>query len=447
MNIVVCGAGEIGSHAVETLARQAHRITLVDVDGERLRSLGDNFDIGTIEGNAARGDVLARAGAADADLVLAATDLDEINLLAAAVAKALGAARTVARVHQTEFYQQRGIDYRRHLGIDLLICPEYAAAQAIARRIRTPGAVAIETFARGRIEMQELLASEGGSAIGRRLADVRMPDGSRLALIRRRREALVPEAKSVVVAGDSITLVANADVFDDARRRFVDDKAPRKRIVLMGGAPIAVWLCSFLRGRSYAIRLFEQNRVRAEELAEQLSWVTVINSDPTDRSVFEDEDLAQADAFVSLLDSDEANIISAVFAKTRGVPDVLTVVHKAKYLDMVYDLGVDAAFSTRRTAVEEIESFIDASPLRLMGMLADGTAQVVRVRVPERSPAVDRSLRELALSPDWVVAAIEHGDAMTVPGASDVVHAGDNVLLIGRSGSEKTVETVFGIHR
>jgi len=444
MNIVICGAGEIGSHAAETLAHAGHRITLVDLDGERLAALADALDIATLAGNAARADVLRAAGAADADLILAATDSDEINLLAASIGRGVGAKRAVARVHRTAFYRQRGLDYRKHLGIDLLICPEFATAQAIARRLRNPGAVAIENFARGRIEMQEIVAA-GGPAIGRRLVDVRLPAGTRLALIRRKKEAFIPEAKSVVVENDTLILVGNQDVFDDARHQFIGDGHPRQRIVIMGGAPITGWLCRFLRDRHFAIRVFERDRARAEALSEQLSWVTIINADPTDRSVFDDEGLAQADAFISLLGSDEANIISAVFAKTRGVPDVITVVQKSKYLDLVYDIGVDAAYSTRRVAVEEIEDVIDDRPLRYVGALAEGDVDVFRVRIPKESPVVDRSLRDLPLAPDWVVAAIERGEDTTVPGPDDTIRTGDTVLVVGRHGREESLRRLFAI--
>ncbi len=446
MNIIICGAGEIGAHAAESLSKErSNNITLVDTNPDRMRPIEDSLDVATYCGNCARADVLSEAGAATADLVLAATDQDEVNLLAASLAKGLGAKKSIARVHHAAFFQHRGLDYETQLGIDRLMCPEYSTAQAVARKLRNPGAVAIEEFARGRIEMQELISDGKGSAVNRRLADVGMPSGSRLALIRRKKEAFIPEATSVVVQGDSIILVANADVFEDARKRFKAERGPRRKIAIMGGPSMAVWLCRSLRDRSFAIRLFERDRARAEELAEKLPWVTVINADPTEKTIFEDESLAQVDIFVSLLDNDEANIIASVLAKTRGVPTVIPVVQKSKYLDLVYDIGIDHAFSTRLVAGQEIDQMLDRSSVRKLGTLSAGAVEVFRVLMVEGSRGIGKSLREIDLSPDFVVAAIQRGADAFVPGADDRLAEGDVILVAGRSEREQTLEAIFGV--
>lgn len=444
MKIIICGAGEVGSHAAEVLAATGKSITVVDTNAARLRDIEENMDVATLAGNCADASVLAEAGSRSADLLLAATDSDEINLLAASVAKGLGAERSIARVHHMAFFLAKTMDYAAHFNIDQLICPEYATSLAVARRLRNPGAIAIENFARGRIEMQEFAAGESGLAIGKRLADVHLPPGTRLALIRRSKQAFVPTAKSVVVPGDSIILVGNAPVFEDARRQFRNDRPPKKKIVLMGGPPMAVWLCQQMRSRRFAIRLFERDRRRAEELAEQLDWVTVIQADPTDRTVFAEENLTQADVFITLLANDEANIIAAVLAKTRGIEEVITVVQQSKYLDIIYDIGVDRAYSTRHVAAEEIEAMLDESPLRKLGSLAEGDADVVRIRVPEKSPVAGKPLRDVSLSPDWVVAAIQRETQTFVPGADDLIESGDTVLVVGKHGKDAILHKLFG---
>jgi trk system potassium uptake protein TrkA len=211
----------------------------------------------------------------------------------------------------------------------------------------------------------------------------------------------------------------------------------------MGGPPIAVWLCRSLRDRNFSVRLFEPDRERAEALAEKLDWVTVIRADPTDRSVFAEENLGQADYFIPLLDSDEANIIAGVLAKTRGVAQVITVVQSAKYLDVVFDIGVDRAFSPRQVAGEEIDTTLDDSPLRHMGTLAEGHVDVFRVRVGKRASVINKPLREVKLSPDWVVAAIDRERQAYVPSADDVIQRDDVVLVVGRSGREDRLKKLF----
>jgi trk system potassium uptake protein TrkA len=443
MNVVVCGAGEIGSHAAESLAAAGHGVTVIDVDPAKLAAIGDSMDVATCEGNGADAIVLRRAGAADADLFIAATQQDEINLLAATVARGVGAAKSIARVHHAAYFEKVGLDYQAHLDIDRLICPEYSTALAIARRLSNPGAIAIENLARRRIEMQEFPVATTGPAIGRRLQDVSLPAGTRLALIRRKGAAFIPEATSVVAPGDSIILVGNAGAFETARALFIDEKRPKQRLFLMGGPPIAVWLCRALRDRAFSIRLFETDHARAEQLAEELDWITVIRADPTERAVFDDENLAQADVFIPLLDNDERNIIAGVLAKTRGVTTVIAVVQKSKYLDVLFDIGIDHAFSTRLVAGAEIDAVLDESPLRRLGTLAEGSVDVLQVRVGAGAPVAGRPLRDLKLSPDWVVAAIQRGPDASVPGADDRIDAGDVAIVVGRRGREATLEELF----
>ena len=201
--------------------------------------------------------------------------------------------------------------------------------------------------------------------------------------------------------------------------------------------------CRALRDRSFAIRLFETDRDRARELADKLDWVTVIIADPTERSVFEEEHIGQADVFIPMLDHDEANIIAGVMAKSRGVTDVFTILQRSKYVDLVYDIGVDKAFSPRIIGVEEIIHVLDESPLRLLGTLVEGIVDVYRVRVSKQSAATDKRLRDVALSPDWVVAAVQRGDEAYVPGADDVIMKNDTLLVIGRHGKEETLKNLL----
>jgi trk system potassium uptake protein TrkA len=192
------------------------------------------------------------------------------------------------------------------------------------------------------------------------------------------------------------------------------------------------------------VRLFETHRPRAEALAEKLGWVTVINANPIDRSVFEDENLAQADVFLALLDDDEENILGCAWAKSMGVSSVVAVVQRPDYLHLLTHVGVDRPFSPRRVAVKEIESLVDESPLRRTASLAEGIIDVFRVRVGRNADVVGKPLREIKLTPNWIIAAIQHGGEVRVPQADDTIHAGDTVLVIGRHGRESTLKKIFG---
>ena len=278
MNVIICGAGHVGIHAAEELASAGHNITVIDQNHERIRRIEDTMDVRTLCANSATAVALRDAGAATADLVIATTQNDEINLLTTSIANAIGAGRTIARVHHSTYFEQRGLDYCNHLGIDRLICPEYSTALAIARTLRNPGAMAIENFARGRIEMHEFPVSKNASAIGVALADLGLPQGTRLAALTRDKMTFIPEATTVVEPDDVAVLVGNAGAFEQAKKLFHSNQARRQKVAIMGGPSMAVWLCRALRERDFSIRLFEINRQRAEALAEKLDWVTVIQS-------------------------------------------------------------------------------------------------------------------------------------------------------------------------
>lgn len=444
MRIIVCGAGEVGTHATEVLSSIGNGLTLIDAAPDRLRSISDEFDVRTLVGDCSFAHVLVEAGATDADLLIAATSNDQVNLLTATIAKSLGTRKTVARVHQTEYFKQLGFDYQNRLGVDRLICPEYSTAIAIAQTLRNPAAIAIENFAQGSIEMEQFPVDAGRPAIGKTLAEIPMPPGSRLAVITRAGVAFMPDGATRLEAGDTVVLVGDAKVFNQARK-ILHEGAGRRSVVLSGGPEMAVWLCEALRERSFAIRLFEQNRARAEELAAELPWVTVLASDPTDRSVFLEENIGSADVFVALRNDDEDNIVACVLAKSRGVEQTIAVVQRSTYLDLLYDIGVDRAFSPRKVAARQIQAVMDDRPLRMLANFADGRIAVYRAKVGPGSSLVGRRLRTVRLTPDWSIIVIRRDNTSWVPGADDELRPGDYALMIGHEKREDALRELLDV--
>ena len=443
MRIIICGAGEIGSHASEVLDGNGHSITVIDCDAQKLSSIEDRLDASTLLGSAAHADVLVEAGTADADLFFAATSDDEVNLLAASLARRLGARKTIARVHDYSYLEQSSMDYRLSLGIDRLICPEFLTAGAIAQALRNPAALAVENFADGQVEMQQFRATPGSKSVGSLLSELPLPDGSRIAAISRGREVLIPDGTTRIEEKDAIFLVANADVFDAAHQLFVGKSFARQRVVINGGTTLAEWVCRFLRGRNFSVRLFERDPARSELLAAKLDWVTVLQADPTDSGIFQEESIGEVDDFVSLLDDDEDNIIGAVLAKSRGVRQVISIVQKSHYLDLLYDIGVDRAFSPRVVAAEQIQEALDDSQVRRLTSLEQGVLDLWRVRPGDKSRILGERLRKVKLTPNWSIVAIQRGQDTAVPTADDAIEAGDVVLVLGRSESEAELRELF----
>lgn len=443
MRIIICGAGEVGSHAAEVLDGKGHSITVIDCHADRLAGIEDRMDASTLVGNCAMADVLVEAGVDGADLLVAATHNDEVNLLAASLARRLGVHKTIARVHDYAYLAQSSIDYKRSLGIDRLICPEFSTATAIAQALRNPAALAVENFAGGQVEMQQFRTTAGAKAVGHTLSELSVPSGARIAAVSRGREVVIPDGTTKIEEKDAIFLVANANVFDAAHRLFVGKAPARQKVVIHGGTTLAAWVCRFLRGRNFAVRLFEKDEERAEKLAADLEWVTVLNDDPTDASVFQEERIGEVDDFVSLLDDDEDNIIGAVLAKSRGVKQVISIVQRSHYLDLLYDIGVDRAFSPRIVAAEEIEETLDDSRVRRLTSLERGVLDLWRVRPGDASELLEKRLRTIKLTPNWSVVAIQRGTETSVPTADDTIESGDVVLVLGRHDMEAELRDLF----
>ena len=345
-------------------------------------------------------------------------------------------------MHHSAFIGHSELRYEAHFGIDKLICPEYSTAKAIARSLRSPAALEIEEFTGGRIEMHEFAVGEGAPAIGRRLSEIPMPGGTRLLGVSRGSDFIVPGAGTDIRLGDRVVLIGNEDIFEDAQRLFRVEKPGRKSVVLMGGSPMAVWLCKAMRSRQWSIRLFETNRKRAEELAEKLEDATVLNADPTDKTVFAEERIGMADAFVALHDDDEDNIVGAVLAKAGGVREAVAVVQRPRYLDLLYHIGVDRSYSPGIAAAKEIANQIDKSPIRSLATLATGLSTVL-VSVSPEAEGCGKNLLELPIAPAWVIGAIRRGNEVFVPGAKDRIAAGDVLLAVGKEADQRVLEDSF----
>jgi trk system potassium uptake protein TrkA len=427
------------------LAQAGHNITIIDRRRANIQALDDLLDVASLVGNALHGDTLREAGVADSDLFIAATQDDATNLLSASIAKALGSAKSIARVHHQAYFDRRGLDYADHFNIDHLVCPEYSTAVAIASTLRSPGALAVERFARGRIEMQSLPVSSNAKAVGHKLKDLKLPGSSRLASIERQGTVFLPDGNSVIEPGDRVTIIGDSRQFDRVRRHFETDSSRRFRVILMGGSSQSVWLCRALRHSNFSVRLFEPDEARAAELSEKLDWVTVLNADAIQTDALEEERLDQADVFAALTVEDERNILAAARAKTMGVRSAIAVLQRPTYLHLLSHVGIDRAFSPRSVAVSEIQRLLDTGPVRHLASLSEKIAEVYEVEVPAAARrVVNKPLRDCEFPSHALIAAIERGDEVFVPGAENRIQAGDTIIVIGPPEVRKELRRLFG---
>lgn len=443
MDIIICGGGDIGGAAAEALAKRGNNVTVIDTDESRLAFLEEHLDIAKLRGVASSAETLRAAGAASADAVIAATGIDEVNLVCATVAASLGADRTLARVDHSLYLGNESMDYATLFSVDRLFSPDRATARAMAARLSNPAALAVSRVARGTVEIQDFQVDNDGSASGKRLRDVAMPPGSRVVAIRRDDHWRLPTADSRFKIGDRVTVVVDSTRYDELDGLFTAHRTRRRNVVVFGGSPAAVWLCRALHNRVASIRLFEADHERSQSLADKLDWVTVVNADLTAGSVFEELAGNKIDAFLALGDDDE-NMLSSALAKRHGIPMIITMTHRTSLIPLLEDLGVTESFNPCSSALEDILHFISDADFEQVSTLGGDELELVRVRVGARSPLADQPLRNVPPDSGIVVAVVEDkAENGHVPRPDDLLSAGRHVLVACETGREKKLRKLF----
>ncbi|MBT5382054.1 MAG: Trk system potassium transporter TrkA [Phycisphaerae bacterium] len=441
MDIILCGGGDIGSAAAETLTLAGESVTLIDPDERKIRFLRDNLDISTIEGSASSASILQSANVAKADAVIATTDIDEVNLVICDIAASLGAARTMARIDHSMFLQDEQLDYAAVFSVDRLFSPDRVMASGMASWLRNPAAIAIEQFTGNEIELQQLTVDPQAQAVGQPLRSLAMPRGARLAAITRNGMATLPSAEAAVEGGDIVTLVAERKVFPAMRKLFTRGTYGKQSIAISGGSPSAAWLCTFLSDRAFDIRLFEMDRNRAEELGERLDWVTVLHADPADPDVFAEEQLHRVDAFVSMK-SDEQNMLACAYARRMGVKNVMPVIRHAEFKPILAELGIDRAWNPREDAVQAIRGFLYCHEFERIDGFFNDTLELMRLRVGSRSTLIGQTLAAIGDTPPMLVLACESDDGTPfVPGGDLEINAGRHMIVLTTTQKSDEVRT------
>jgi trk system potassium uptake protein TrkA len=289
MDVIIIGAGEVGSHIASILSREAHNVTIVDVAQSKIERVGETLDISAICGHGANADTLSAAGAASADLVLAVTDNDEVNLISTLTAKALGARKVVARVRRQQYVDQGRVSYRTLLGIDLIINPVVLTAYEIAKFIENPDALAIESFARGRIEMRQVRVEPDSPLAAKSLKEIPLEQGTLISSIMRKDALIIPHGASVIRPGDVITLIGQKGQMDRTQKLITGAERKVRDVIIFGGGQIGLLLAQLLENLRCAVKLIEEERSRCQELAEELRKTTVVHGNAADLDLLKRE--------------------------------------------------------------------------------------------------------------------------------------------------------------
>ena len=433
MNVVILGAGTVGTSIAALLCEYQHNVRLVDSSKEALARSGEDLDVQTIHGSGCDAVTLFQADVLNADLCLAVTSNDETNLVGASLCAAMGAKRSIARIFDPRYLDYSTFDYRRHFKIDNLLSLEKLTGLELAKSIRANGLFKLETFARGGVEIHEVEVQDGSREVGVPLRDIKMPANVRIGLVTSRGRSYIPHADDAFAVGDRITLVGERDVLRSVVKMFQIKAPPRLDVIIAGGGKVGYYLAKTLEGERYRVTIMESNQERCEYLARSLPKATILLADATSQQEMREARVGFADIFVASTGRDEDNIICGVEARELGTARILSVVRRPDYVNVLEKLQIDTAVSPREVMARQILGMVSGGPLLASEETADGEVLIWELEVKANSPVTKLPLQELSLS-KTLIAAIVRDDFVKVPTAEDVLKPGDSaVVLVNKS--------------
>jgi len=453
MKVIVCGAGQVGFHIARQLAMEANDVTVIDQSEELVRRVSDSMDVQAFVGFASHPDVLERAGAADADMIIAVTYADEVNMVACQVAHSLFNLPTkVARIRHQSYLQPIWADLfsRDHMPIDVIISPEIEVARAISRRLQVPGAFETITFAGGKVKLMGVRCNEDCPVINtplRQLTGI-FPDLNIVVVgIVRDGEGIVPDADQMMLAGDDVYFVADAAHVPRAMAVFGHEETVARRIIIAGGGNIGAFLGQIIEKDHPGVnaRIIESNRDRAHAVADMLEKTVVINGNVLDPEILEEVNVADSEAIIAVTNDDETNILASLLAKRFGSRRAVTLINNMTYAPLITTLGIDVVVSPRAITVSSILQHVRRGRIRAVHSLGDGFGEIIEAEILETSSLLGKNIAEADLPEGVLFGAVVRDGEVITPRGDTTLRTNDRVVLFAAAEAVKAVERLFAV--
>ncbi|HCK92278.1 MAG TPA: Trk system potassium transporter TrkA [Gammaproteobacteria bacterium] len=435
MKIIILGAGQVGGSLAEHLASESNDITIVDTNGAFLTDLQDRLDVGVVCGSGSYPDILESAGARDAEMLIAVTNSDEVNMVACQIAHTLFRTPTkIARVRAPEYFNRSGLFQSSSIPIDVIISPEQVVTNYICRLIEFPGALQVLDFADGKVQLVAVKAYHGGPLVGQELRYLRqhMPNvDTRVAAIFRRDRPILPEGSTVIEVDDEVFFIAARNhiraVMSELRRL----EHPYKRIIIAGGGHIGERLAATLEHR-YQVKLLERDEARSAVVAETLNRTVVLRGDATNQELLLQEGIEDTDVFLAVTNNDQANIMSSMLAKRLGARKVMTLINKPAFVDLVQGGDIDIAISPQQATIGSLLTHVRRADIVNLHSLRRGAAEAIEAIAhgDERSSkVVGRAIGDVDLPEGASIGAIVRGEEVIIAHDDVVILAEDHLII------------------
>jgi len=449
LKILIVGAGEVGFHIASHLARENKDVVIIDKDPAAIRHVSDNIDVQVVNGSGSSPVILEKSGIKEAEILLAVTDSDEINLVACLVANLISPlTKKIARIRHADYDKYNEI-FREHAPhIDTLINPEVEVVKTINRLIKVPCAVEVEEFSDGRVKFVSIYLDESARLAGVRLSNIYSVTGKKSPLISaivRDEELIIPGGDHRLKAGDLIYFISEKDRLIESLSIFDKHVEPINRVMIIGGGSIGFRLATQLEEDSVYTKIIEKNPDRCTELAEKLNKAVVLHGDGSDQDLLKAENIRNMDVVVTLTNDEETNILTSLLAKRMGAPKIITKISKFSYLPLMSMIGLEQVVSPRLSAINTIIQHIRRGKVLSIKSIKDEQAEIMEAVALETSDIVGKPIKEISMPKGTLVTGIIRNDSVIIPTGESVIEPGDRIIIFAKSQAIPKIEKILAV--
>lgn len=450
MNILIVGCGKAGSLLTQTLCNEGHDVTVMDTDSDVITTMINNFDVQGICGNGLILKDLLEAGVEHAHIIIALTDSDEVNIMCCLMARKCKARHSIARVRNPDYAEQM-VFMREELGVSMMLNPEYHAANEIARMLRYPNAIHVETFAKGRLDLAEMKVTPGSDLDGLSLSS--LPKKLKLHLlvcaVQRGDTITIPDGNFVLQGNDKIHITAVHSELAKFYKHFGEFKSPIRSVLIIGGGRISYYLTHQLTELGISVKIIEQDKERAKIFSSYFRKVSVIHADGTDQDVLLEQGIENVDACICLTGIDEENIILALYAKKMGVEKIVTKINRNSLRSISDSVGLENIISPKTTTVDLILQYVRAkqnavnSNIITLYRLADEKLEAIEFIIREQTHYVGVPLKDLRMNSGFLIVGIIRGSKRIIPTGQDTLKINDSVVIVTTKSKITSLDDIF----
>ena len=445
MKIIIFGATELGC-LIATEFFEDHDITIIDKE-EKFTNNFSKLDIGFVVGNASNINVLEKAEIKDADLFLACSDLDEVNIVACLTAKRISGIKTVCFVSKEEYKSSLGLtkdtDYPCDLYIDDVIWPEELLTQDIFRIITVSEALDVENFVGGKARLLEYRIKENSVLVDKKVKECEFTKETLIVGITRNEELSIPNGDTVFEQDDKVIFMGSSKSLDKLAGRFFHEKNMAKTVTIIGGGNVGKMLAENLEDARISVKIIERDSIRCEKIAEELSNTLVINGDGTDLNLLNDEQIADSDVVVSVTNNDEKNLLCSLLAKQLGVKRVISRVSKNSNVSLFEKVGIDIAVSTKNAALNEIKNVISGGNVDILATVEQGKGEILEITIPEVYKEI--MIKNLKMPAKAIVSIIRRRNKLIIPKGDTMIRANDNLIIFTTGINAPIIKNFFKV--